>query len=134
MKTILAVDDDQAVLNCYKAMLGRGKYEVITAIKSGEATRLVRERKPDLIILDVRMPGKDGLELFDEIKAERAGLPILFSTGYPRSFTAENPEMAERWERGFADGNTDIIYKPFDFEQLLGKVESLIGPGEAPPC
>lgn len=134
MKTILAVDDDQSLLNCYQAMLGRGRYQVFTAIKSADATRLIHKHKPDLIILDIHMPGKDGFEVFDEIKQEMADIPILFSTGYPRSFNAENSGMADRWERQFADGNTDIIYKPFDYSQLLGKVEALIGPGDDPPC
>ena len=53
--------------------------------------------------------------------------PVLFVTAYPKAFTNDSPDMNEMWQDQFADGDTDIIYKPFDFDTLVEKVEGLIG-------
>jgi hypothetical protein len=54
-------------------------------------------------------------------------IPVLFVTAYPKSFTAASDEVVEMWRKNFADGTTDIIYKPFDLPTLFEKVEALIG-------
>jgi FixJ family two-component response regulator len=78
-------------------------------------------------MLDVRMPQTDGFMIFKELKKQDRKLPVLFVTAYPKSFTMKSDEMVELWTRDFIDGNTDILYKPFNVEILYEKVESLIG-------
>ena len=72
------------------------------------------------------MPGKDGFEIYNEFRGVRK-IPVIFVTAYPGSFDADSEAVVEMWQNEFADGTTDIIYKPFDLEVLFEKVENLIG-------
>jgi CheY-like chemotaxis protein len=131
MKTILAIDDQEAILDCYEqALSGRG-YKVHVTTDPSDGLRLLREHSPDLVLLDIRMPQKDGFEVYEELRNARK-IPVLFITAYPKSFTAESERIARMWQGEFAEGTTDILYKPFDLATLYEKVEGLIGgPGDA---
>lgn len=95
-----------------------------------EAPRLLDEHPVDLLMLDVHMPQKDGLMLFEELKKRNRVLPVLFVTGYPGSFSLTSNRMSRIWTDYFGDGNADILYKPFTVDNLYEKVEMLIGPSE----
>jgi two-component system response regulator CpxR len=126
MKTILALDDEPAILDCYRQALSARGYRVHVTSDPDAALRILREERPDLALLDVRMPQKDGFEVYAEIRDVRR-IPVLFITAYPKSFTAESDRVAAMWQTEFADGTTDILYKPFDLATLYDKVEGLIG-------
>ena len=90
---------------------------------------LLRKHDVDLLTLDVRMPKMNGFTLYEELKKHnKENIPVLFITAYPTSFSVDSDSLVKMWEEGFADGNTDILYKPFDIDALMEKVEALIGP------
>lgn len=70
MKKILIVEDDRFLLNAYKYKLERSGFEVITALDGEEALKVLKNDLPDLIILDLIMPNKDGFEVLEEIKKD----------------------------------------------------------------
>lgn len=127
MKRIIAVDDDPLILQVYVRMLGAEGYAVQTATDPEKGLQLIKAQPPDLVILDVEMPGMTGLTLFEEFKRTLREIPVLFATGYPDSFNKATPQSVAIWQRDFADGSVDIIYKPFESDRLLGKVLGLIG-------
>jgi CheY-like chemotaxis protein len=132
MKRIVAIDDDAQILGLYARMLKSKGYEVETAIDPADGLRRIRENPPDLVLLDIVMPGMTGFEIFREFKSAIKIIPVLFVTGYPDSFDMRSDEIARMWK---TDGQTDILYKPFEPSRLFGKVEGLIGPAdEDAPC
>lgn len=130
MKTILSIDDDPKILRCLESTLKDKGYTIFTTTDPSELTKLLKDHDIDLIMLDVRMPQKDGFEIFKELKQNNRHLPALFITAYPASFSVESDDMIKMWQNEFADGITDILYKPFEIETLYEKVEALIGPGK----
>ncbi len=127
MKNILSVDDDPRILLCYKTMLNDRGYEVFTTTDPLKVSDLLKKHEFDLIMLDVRMPKKDGFQIFKELKEKYSQVPVLFVTAYQKSFSLNSDNMLDMWRNEFADGNTDILYKPFDMDTLYDKVDALLG-------
>lgn len=127
MKKILSIDDEPGMLQCLsKALNGQG-YELIVTSDADEGLKILRERNDIVLaLLDVRMPKKNGFDIYREMRQFKK-IPVLFVTAYPRSFNADSDEISTMWSEEFADGTTDIIYKPFDLASLFEKVEGLIG-------
>jgi DNA-binding response OmpR family regulator len=130
MQTILSVDDDTAILRCFQKALGGRGYRVFITDRPEEAVRIVEEEELDLVMLDVKMPRTSGFQIFKQLKKKYRTLPVLFVTAYPGSFAVDAEDIARMWQEEFADGNTDMLYKPFDLDTLYEKVEGLIGPAE----
>jgi len=129
MKKILSIDDEPAVLKCLADALKTRGYEIVVTDDPEEGLRILKEDNDiSLLTLDVKMPGKSGFDVYREFRKFRE-VPVLFVTGYPKSFTATSETISEMWRNQFVDGVTDIIYKPFDLETFFEKVESLIGAG-----
>ncbi|TNF47141.1 response regulator [bacterium] len=82
MKTILVVDDEESIRLLYKEELQEDGYRVILASDGEEALRTIRKDRPDLITLDIRMPGMDGIEVLGRIKEMEPGIPVIMSTAY----------------------------------------------------
>lgn len=117
MQRILVIDDDPAVTNLLKRGLTYEGFAVDTA-GSGEAgLALAREQMPDLVILDIMMPGIDGLEVLRRLRAVDAQLPVLFLTA--RDAPKDQVEGLEK-------GADDYVVKPFTFEILLARVRALL--------
>jgi two-component system response regulator GlrR len=110
---LLVVDDDADMLRLLTMRLTAAGYRV-TAVTSAEAalTQLHIER-PQLVLSDVRLPGKDGLELFDEIRAQHPSLPVILLTAH-----GTIPDAVEATERGVFT----YLTKPFDGKGLLEKI------------
>jgi DNA-binding response OmpR family regulator len=125
---ILSVDDNPQVLTSLKSALKHFGYEVFVTSNPNEVSQILSDNQIDLVMLDICMPEKDGFEIFEELKKRYKKLPVLFCTAYPKSFSMTTDERIRMWQEDFADGNTDIIYKPFGIKALCDKVESLIGP------
>ena len=82
MKTVLIADDEAAIRALYERELSAEGYQVTFANDAQEAIRKAREEKPDLVILDIRMPGMDGIEAMGHILEDRNELPIIINTAY----------------------------------------------------
>ena len=128
MRKILSVDDEPAVLRCFERALRTKGYAVFVTSDPTTVPQLLKDNEFDLIMLDIMMPGKSGLDIFKELKGKYDHLPVLFVTAHAQTFSMESQEMMKLWEEQFADGNTDILYKPIQLEMLYEKVEGLIGP------
>jgi CheY-like chemotaxis protein len=82
-KKILVVDDEEHVRQLFKEELTEEGYDVYLAADGEEAIRMVDEIQPDLVTLDVRMPGMDGIEVLRVLKEKRRDLPMIMCTAYP---------------------------------------------------
>lgn len=81
-KTVLVVDDEESVRFLYKEELEEDGYRVITAADGDEALHKVKVDRPDLITLDIRMPGMDGIEVLHLIREMDKEIPVIMSTAY----------------------------------------------------
>jgi CheY-like chemotaxis protein len=128
LKKILSVDDDPAILTAFESALRQKGYAIVTTTDPNAVEKILSENDIDLIMLDVRMPQKSGFDVFRELKKTTPKLKVLFITAYPRSFSVNNEDIFKMWTQDFADGETDIMYKPFVLDMLYQKIEGLIGP------
>lgn len=129
MKTILCIDDDAWVLDTLRqALIPRG-YRVLVTTSTTAAPGLLKHEKIDLVLLDLNMPKKHGLEVYRELEAA-VPVPVLFVTGCTRSFIAQAESFRKDYEKELKAARTELLAKPFTLAQLYEKVESLIGAGE----
>jgi DNA-binding response OmpR family regulator len=119
MAHILAVDDDEPVLRSVKRVLENAGFTVSTASGGQEALNLIARGQPDLVVLDMIMPGIDGLEVCRRIRADpfTAKLPILFLTAKSRP-----TDVAQ----GLDAGGDDFLTKPFEVVELPARVRALL--------
>ncbi|HET6435775.1 MAG TPA: hybrid sensor histidine kinase/response regulator [Xanthomonadaceae bacterium] len=117
---LLVVDDQPANLKAVSALLSRQGYEVATASQGEQALELAAAQAPDLLLLDMMMPGMDGFELLAELRKRPAlqQVPVIFLTA------AQDRELLLR---AFAAGAVDYVTKPFFPEELLARVNAHIG-------
>jgi len=112
---VLAVDDDPGMLHALKRILGT-QYELAGASSPADALALAVDFRPDLAILDIRMPGMDGFELMRSLQAEQPDLDVIFVTG---SMTDPDAHLI----RAMQQGAFYFIQKPFDRQVLQTLVE-----------
>jgi DNA-binding response OmpR family regulator len=120
-KKILVIDDEGDLLRVERLRLEASGYEVTTLSGGERALQVAKAEKPDLILLDIVMPGKNGCEVCRELKADEAtrGIPVII-------FTAHYPEE-EYIKMGLEDvGADDYMIKPFSPQLLLVKIKALI--------
>jgi two-component system alkaline phosphatase synthesis response regulator PhoP len=118
---ILLVDDDADFVAATKVILESKPYEVIVAADGDEGLKKAREEKPDLILLDIIMPVKDGFTAAEQLKRDPqlSKIPTLMLTGYATKRTGTAIPVS----RGFALETEDYIDKPVSPEELLARVE-----------
>lgn len=118
-KTILVVDDEPDILMVTSKRLEVSGYEVMTARNYAEALDSARKKTPDLILLDVMMPGIDGFEVKERFNkdASLADIPVIFLTAR---------EAMQDKMKGFKLGIDDYITKPYDPRELLARVDSAL--------
>src|SRR3970040_855657 len=119
---ILVVDDDPAVTSLLRRGFAYEGYRVDTAASGAEALGVARERPPRLAVLDVMMPGMDGLEVCRRLREVSRSLPILLLTARD----APTDQIA-----GLGTGADDYVTKPFNLDVLLARVKALASHGEA---
>jgi CheY-like chemotaxis protein len=122
MKSILVVDDEEAIRLLYREELREAGYQVDVAADGGEALRMVQQSRPDLMTIDIKMPGMDGLELLRRVREIYRDLPIIICTAYGD------------FKRDFGTWASDAyLTKSADLAELKGKIRELLGgaqPGE----
>lgn len=110
---LLLVDDDKDLLHLLSMRLGSAGYRLTTAESAEAALAKLAIERPQLVVSDVRLPGMDGLSLFDEIRARHPGLPVILLTAH-----GTIPDAVEATSRGVFD----YLTKPFDGKELLDKI------------
>jgi PAS domain S-box-containing protein len=113
---IVAVDDEPQVLRHIKRILEDAGYNVSTTSSSEEALQAVGTQEPDMVLLDLMMPGITGIELLKRIR-EFSGVPVIFLTGSDRDEHAVNALKA---------GADDYITKPFSPSELMARIEAAL--------
>ena len=114
---ILIVDDDSRVTNALRRTLTYEGYHVSTALDGKTALEIARTKSPDLVILDLMLPGIDGLEVCRRLRAAENSVAILMLTA--------RDAIADR-VAGLEIGADDYLVKPFALEELLARVKALL--------
>ena len=118
MATLLIADDSPKIRELYiEEFRGEG-YEVIWAADGNEAIDVTRDARPDLVILDIGMPEKDGLEVIGEISRMHGGTPVIVNTAYPMFKMDFRAHHATAW-----------VEKSANLDPLKSAVRQLVEPG-----
>ncbi|MCM8775780.1 MAG: response regulator [Candidatus Omnitrophica bacterium] len=118
-KRILMIDDEPDVLEMLGNRLVANHYEVISASTGLEGLEKAQNEKPDLILLDVMMPGMDGLEVLKRLKSSNLtrNIPVLIISAKVQK---------ESIQKAIAAGAVDYFVKPFPVSDLLGKIQKMV--------
>lgn len=116
MTTVLLVDDDSTLLKFLSEFLKNADFNVLTTDKSESALRLLFDERPDILVLDVMMPGMDGFVLASRVR-ELSSVPMILLTAK----TSESDKL-----RGFRLGVDDYITKPFSFAELSARITAVL--------
>lgn len=118
-KKVLLIEDEQNIIEAVKFILSRDGWDVNTHSNGHDAIDAVRQREPDLVILDVMLPGKSGFDILSEIRSDQAlnGLPVLMLSARGQ---AKDVEMAVR------AGANRYMTKPFSNSEVLDAVRELV--------
>mgnify|MGYP000871426707 CR=1 FL=1 len=114
---IMVVDDEAALVRLVTYNLGKEGYETIGVQDGNEAWQLIMEENPDLIILDLMLPGKDGLEICRDLRREKIQTPIIM-------LTARDDEIDR--VLGLELGADDYVTKPFSIRELTARVKAVL--------
>ena len=117
MATILLVDDELAITENLAPLLRRAGFDVVVAQSGDDALRRVRAITPDLVVLDVLLPGMDGRAVLRQLREERRQVPIILLT-----------QVGESGERAMAleEGADDYLNKPFDPHELVARIRAVL--------
>ena len=114
MSTLLVIDDEESVRYSFRRVFESDGVQVLTARTAAEGLGQVRERRPDVVVLDLQLPDRSGLEVFQDIKALDPRRPVIFVTAHG------TPETAIEAMKG---GAFDYLVKPVDLDRLSQLVE-----------
>jgi two-component system alkaline phosphatase synthesis response regulator PhoP len=116
---ILVVDDDPQILRLLQAYLGQAEFSVLTANDGESAWQLIRRERPDLVVLDLMLPGRDGWDITRRVRADEqlANMPIVLLTA-----RVDDRDKIE----GFELGADDYITKPFNAPEVVARVRAVL--------
>ena len=125
-KKILIADDEPDVVRVLATRLRAHDYQVIGALDGMQAVSQAHHERPDLILLDIRMPASDGYAVLESLRmsSHTDKIPVMLLSGLPEEELQES--VNELGVQGF-------IAKPFDTEKVLGQISTLLNAGEAAP-
>lgn len=115
--TLLVADDEPMILELLAASLRHAGFAVITAADGPGALAAARADRPDVLVLDIMMPGLDGLEVVRRLRADGDESPVLFLTAR---------DSTEDTVRGLSVGADDYVTKPFKLEEVIARVHALL--------
>lgn len=124
MFRILVVDDDEGVRHYLRELLERSGYEVVEAVNGAKALSLYKANPTDLVITNILMPEKEGLETIRELRRGFPGVKIIAISGGGQIGPSDYLAVAQRL------GAARTFSKPFDQKKLLGAVEELLNAGK----
>ncbi|TLS51523.1 response regulator transcription factor [Paenibacillus antri] len=116
-ETVLVIDDDEKITSMLRRGLAFEGYGVRTARNGAEGLEAIRQEEPDVIVLDIMMPGVDGWEVCRRLREAGSRVPVLMLTA--------KDEVSDR-VRGLDAGADDYLVKPFALEELLARVRALL--------
>jgi two-component system alkaline phosphatase synthesis response regulator PhoP len=116
---ILVVDDDKEIVRLLKSYLSQEGFTVFTAPDGAEALHVIRRERPDLVVLDLMLPGRDGWDVTRRMRADEqlAGIPILMLTA-----RVEDGDKI----RGLELGADDYVTKPFNPKEVVARVRAIL--------
>lgn len=115
-RKILVIDDDEKMNNLLNDYLSKFEYDVVTSVEPQKGIELLKSEKPDLVILDVMLPGKNGFEVCKDIRKENA-VPIIMLTA--------RGDVTDRIV-GLELGADDYLPKPFEPRELVARIQSVL--------
>ncbi|MGE0488437.1 MAG: response regulator transcription factor [Vulcanimicrobiota bacterium] len=120
---VLVVDDEPHILRSLATYLEMENFDVTTASSGFEALEKVDESIPDLVVLDVMMPGMDGFEVLDKIRAgaQTADIPVIMLTA---------KDQSEDVMTGYQKGATSYLVKPFNLDELVDTIHQVFAMGK----
>jgi two-component system OmpR family response regulator len=124
-RRVLVVDDEENVTHLVSSALRFDGFETVTADNGDDALAKVAQYDPDLIVLDVMMPGRDGFGVLQALRASGSQVPVIFLTAR---------DTASDRVGGLRAGADDYVVKPFSIEELLARVHAVLrrsAPGDA---
>jgi len=116
-KTILLAEDEPSLGQIIKESLETRNFEVLLCMDGEKAYEIYKKEKPELLVLDVMMPKKDGFTLAKEIRQENDTVPIIFLTA-----KSQTQDVID----GFNIGGNDYLRKPFSMEELIVRINNLL--------
>src|SRR5579875_2007769 len=122
---LLVVEDDPNIVELLAASLRYAGFEVATAVDGHQALRLARTYRPDLMVLDVMMPGIDGFEVVRRLGSEGNRCPVVFLTA--RDATADKIT-------GLTVGGDDYVTKPFSLDEVIARVRAVLRRAQGAPA
>lgn len=114
---ILYVEDELFLGKIVRESLESRGFEVIMEEDGAKVTDIFKKNKPDICVLDIMLPNKDGFEIADEIRKENEEVPIIFLTAKTQT---------EDVIKGFSSGGNDYMRKPFSVEELIVRIQNLL--------
>ena len=114
---LLVVDDEPNIVELLSASLRYAGFEVVTAASGTEAVRRAQEFQPDLLVLDVMMPGMDGFDVVRRLRTDGLHMPVLFLTAR---------DSAEDKVTGLTLGGDDYVTKPFSLEEVVARIRAIL--------
>ena len=120
MKKILIVEDEEGLLDGLASNFRYEGYEVLTAKNGHEGLRMALKLEPDVVLLDIMLPEKDGFTVLKELRQRHKGIPVLVMTA--RNFEADVL-------KGFDLGADDYVTKPFSIKEVIARVKRLVARG-----
>jgi len=138
MAEILVVDDDQSIATAFQKFLDHEGHACLLASNAEDAVRLVGERGPDLVIMDVRMPGTDGLTALQTIRKLHGSVPVVIMTAHGTSQTSIEAMRAGAFEYVTKpldlDHLRDVIARVLSVKDTRAQADDLADAGEGPPA
>ncbi len=127
MKKVLIIEDEELMYSLLEKRLSREGYDVVVAHDGEEGLEMAQQEKPDLVLLDIVMPKKNGFEVSKELKNDPkyyffSKIPVMMLTVYPDERDSAHLSILD----GMEMDAEDYLHKPFEIAELLSRTESLL--------